>query len=259
MKFSAVPLLWGIIACLLFLGCSQEENLPPPRQKQKVVRPTEMPPVEKEKPVSTLDEKKGDSEEPKRTFAERAAEKKPHETKEKPEDKGEQGRYAAKDGDSLTTIAGRAEIYKDPLKWLILLRFNLEELGRLPETPDFAERKLPAGTRLKIVMPRQSMGGKKKADGLWVANVVSSRSNDEIVPLAVSLVKRGFPMYMTRAQVKGQEWMRLRVGFFADKAEAQQMGKKIKEAVQVEEPWILKVGKEEYGEFAGFLERESGS
>jgi septal ring-binding cell division protein DamX len=135
----------------------------------------------------------------------------------------------------------------------------MQELGRLPETPDFAERELPPGTKLKIVMPGQSMEGKKKADSLWVANVMSSRSNDEIVPLAVRLVKRGFPMYMTRAQVKGQEWMRLRVGFFAGKAEAQEMGKKIKEAVQVEEPWVLKVGKEEYGEFAGFLETESGS
>ena len=53
--------------------------------------------------------------------------------------------------------------------------------------------------------------------------------------------------------------MRLRVGFFAGKAEAQEVGKKIKEAVQVEAPWILKVGKEEYGEFAGFPESESNS
>jgi hypothetical protein len=37
------------------------------------------------------------------------------------------------------------------------------------------------------------------------------------------------------------------------------VGKKIKEAVRVEDPWILKAGKEEYDEFVGFLERESGS
>jgi hypothetical protein len=53
--------------------------------------------------------------------------------------------------------------------------------------------------------------------------------------------------------------MRLRVGFFAGRTEAQEVGTKIKEAAQVEIPWILKVGKEEYEEFGGFLGRESGS
>ena len=151
------------------------------------------------------------------------------------------------------------EGYKDPLKWIILFRFNLEALGRWPEAPDFADRNLPQGTRLKIVMPRPPMTGGKEADSLWVANVMSARSNEEIVPLAVRLARRGFPVYLTRTQVKGQEWMRLRVGFFAGRAEAQEVGRRIKEAVPAEEPWILKAGKEEYDEFVGFLERESGS
>jgi len=271
MKLSAAPFLWGIIALLLLPACSKEENLPPPRQKQKVVRPAGTPPgipagipasisaPEKEKPVPVPEEKEEALQDQKEKVKEEAPEEKPPETKEEPKDKGEPGGYVVRDGDSLATIAGRMEGYKDPLKWIILFRFNLEVLGRWPEAPDFAERKLPLGTRLKLVMPRQGMASGKEADSLWVANVMSARSNEEIVPLAVRLARRGFPVYMTRTQVKGQEWMRLRVGFFKGKTEAQEVGRKIKEAVQVEDPWILKAGKEEYDEFVGFLERESGS
>jgi hypothetical protein len=46
---------------------------------------------------------------------------------------------------------------------------------------------------------------------------------------------------------------------FTGKTEAQEVGRKIKEADRVEDPWILKAGKEEYQEFVGFLEREAGS
>ena len=190
-----------------------------------------------------------------------ASEIKPPEPKAEPEAKGESQApyYLVREGDSLSTIAERTEGYKDPLKWIILLRFNLEALSRLPETPDFAESKLAPGTKLKIVVPKQSTGGAKDADGRWVANVLSARSNEEVVPLAVRLARKGFPVYLTRAHAKGQEWMRLRVGFFSGRSKAQEAGRKIKEAVQVGDPWIIRAGKEEYDEFAGFLEMESGS
>jgi hypothetical protein len=204
MKLSAAPFLWGIIAFLLLPACSKEENLPPPRQTQKVVRPAGLPALEKEKPVSVPEETKDALQDQKEKVKEEAPEKKAPETKEEPKDKGEPSGYVVRDGDSLSTVAGRMEVYKDPLKWIILFRFNLEVLGRLPEAPDFAERKLPLGTRLKVVMPRQVMANGKEADSLWVANVMSARRNEEIVPLAVKLARRGFPVYMTRTQVKGR-------------------------------------------------------
>jgi hypothetical protein len=279
MKLSAAPFLWGVMALLLLPACSKEENLPPPREKHKVVRPAGIPAgmpggepagipggipagipaPEKEKPAPVPEEKKEALQDQKEKVKEEAPEEKPPETKEEPKDKGELGGYVVRDGDNLATIAGRMEVYRDPLKWIILFRFNLEALGRLPETPDFAQRKLPPGTRLKVVMPRQAIASGTESDSLWVANVMSARSSEEIVPLAVRLARRGFPVYMTRTQVKGQEWMRLRVGFFKGKTAAQEVGRKIKEAVQVEDPWILKAGKEEYDEFVGFLERDSGS
>ncbi len=259
MKLSVAAVLWGFLAFLVFPGCSEEENFPPPRQKQKVVRPAPVPEIEKKKPILIVEEKRKNPEEEEIATKEPAPERKPPETQEEPKGKEEGPHYVVRDRVSLSTIAGREEVYQDPLKWVMLVRFNLEELSQLPETPHFAEEKLPEGTTLRIVMPRQSAVEEKKADHLWVVNVMSARTNEEIVPLAVRLVRRGFPVYVTRTQVKGKEWMRLRVGFFAAKAEAQEVGKKIKETVRVEEPWIVKAGKEEHAEFAGFLERESGS
>ena len=256
---------------------AEEKELKPSREKRKLVRPAGIPAVEKEKPLSVVDEKQEAQqmtpqatpqqaqeqapEKQKQTLREVGSEKKPLEMREEPEEGGEprDHEYVVRDGDSLSTVASRMEGYKDPLKWIILFRYNLEALGRWPEGPDFADRTLPQGMKLKIMMPTEPGASGKEGQGLWVANLMSDRNNEEIVPLAVRLARRGYPVYLTRTQVRGQEWMRLRVGFFAGKAEAQEVGKKIEEAVQVEAPWILKVGKEEYGEFAGFPESESDS
>ena len=245
------------MAFFLFAACSEEENLPPPRQKQKVVRPAGIPVVERQKLASLPDEKKEASQEQTKEVKEEGLEKRPPETAERPEGKTAALGYLVKEGDSLSSVAGQADGYKDPLKWIILLRSNLETLDRWPETANFAEKKLPAGIRLKIGWPNQVSG--KEADTLWAANVMSARSHEEIVPLAVRLARGGFPVYMTRTQVKGQEWTRLRVGFFASRPEAQEAGRKIKETFRVEEPWVLKVNKEEHEEFAGLLKRDSDS
>jgi len=256
---------------------AEERELKPPRQKQELARPAGIPTVEKEKPLSVVKEKQEapettpqvalqqprqqGPEQQKEKGREGDSEKKPPEMREEPEEGGEprDHEYVVRDRDSLSTVASRMEGYKDPLKWIILFRYNLEALGRSPEGPDFADRTLPQGMKLSIMTPRKHRTSGKEGEGLWVANLMSVRNDKNIVPLAVRLARRGFPVYLTRAQVRGQEWIRLRVGFFAGKAEAQEVGRKIEEAVQVEDPWILKVGKKEYDEFAGFPESKSNS
>ncbi len=46
--------------------------------------------------------------------------------------------------------------------------------------------------------------------------------------------------------------MRLRVGFFEKKDEADSEGEKIKALLNLGEPWKTKVGKEELEEFGGY-------
>jgi cell division septation protein DedD len=101
---------------------------------------------------------------------------------------------------------------------------------------------------------REARASLKKATGnLWVVNVLSATTAAEIVPPAVALVKEGYPVYIVRANVQGKEYMRLRVGFFKSRSEADEVGKKIKGQLNFQDSWSTKPDKEEYEEVAGFF------
>jgi len=57
---------------------------------------------------------------------------------------------------------------------------------------------------------------------------------------------------MTRVEVEGKEWMRLRVGFFGQKEDAEEEGKKLMEILGFSDIWTTKVGDIERGEFGGY-------
>jgi LysM repeat protein len=264
MRVSAQILLCCAAAFLLFYGCSEEEDLPPPRQTLKVMKSRLTSESVKAKPAPATEEKKPPPEEKTGERAEEKAEEKtvvesittktPAPEKEQKEPEGvEGGYYVVKKGDTLASIAARKDVYQDYLKWPILLRFNLAQLSHLPVDADFHEKELPAGMKMKIVTPRSiKTNGKKGREKIWAVNVLSSKTDEKIVPPAVTLIKKGYPVYIARAGVKGEEWMRLRVGFFSKKAEADKLGKKVKDLMNFEDSWTARVGKKEYEEFAGF-------
>ncbi|UCF56860.1 MAG: SPOR domain-containing protein, partial [Deltaproteobacteria bacterium] len=82
--------------------------------------------------------------------------------------------------------------------------------------------------------------------------VLSSPNKAEIIPAAIRLVKEGYPVYITRARVKGKDYMRLRVGFFEEKAEADTEGKKIMAMLNFPGTWTLKAGKQEFEDFGRY-------
>jgi len=251
---------------LLFaLGaCSGEEQQPSQTPSPKVVQPIKPSVTDIEKPTTTLaEEKKPEADEkasvekpaaptdkPGTTPAPGAEEKKvAPEKKEKPE----RGTYLVKKGDSLSSIAARADGMKDPLKWPILLRLNRDQLGEWASGEDVPEKELPQGTKLKVMTAREARASLKKETGtLWVVNVMSTTASAEIVPPAVTLVKRGYPVYIVRANVNGKDYLRLRVGFFKNRRETDEVGKKIKELLNFQDSWSTKVEKEEYEGVAGF-------
>ncbi len=258
-----------ICACLtLFLslaGCSTEEEGLPPLKENKVVKPIKKPsppPPEKAKtpPASVVSLKKAKPEQKKKVEAETAAvpvkdaEKRDKEAGEKKiPTKPEPGYYRVKKGDTLASIAGRADVYGDPLKWPILCRFNTDKLLKMKVGEDFADRTLTEGMKLKIITPDEKRENlKKRADNLWVVNVLSSPNKQEIIPATLKLLGEGYPAYITRTTVKGKDYMRLRVGFFEKKDEADSEGEKIKALLNLGEPWKTKVGKEELEEFGGY-------
>jgi hypothetical protein len=256
-----------IFMVLLFaLGaCSGEDQPQPQMPPPKVVQPIKPSIAGVEKPTTAVAEEK------KPQVAEKVEMEKPAVSQEKPgpapapaaeeqkaapekKEKEEPGVYVVKKGDTLSSIAARPEVLNDPLKWPILLSLNRGTLGEWATGDNLPERELPQGTKLKVMTAREAGASLNKTPGgLWVINVLSAPSSEGIVPAAVALVKRGYPVYIVRANVKGKDYMRLRVGFFKKRIEADEVGKKIKELLNFPDSWSTKADKEEYEEVAGFV------
>jgi hypothetical protein len=258
-----------ICVCLtLFLsvaGCSKEEEALPPVKGNKVVKPIKKPPQPSQKkvekppaPIAGL--KKTKAEQKKKAEAEMAA--LPAKGSEKPDMEGlkkersaeqEPGYYYIKKGDSLARIAGREDVYGDPLKWPILCRFNMDKLGKMAVWEDFADRPLLEGMRLKIITPDEKKENlEKRAKKVWVVNVLSTPNKKEIIPATMKLLQEGYLVYITRTKVKGKDYMRLRVGFFGEKAEADAVGETIKALLNLGDPWKTRADKEEFKDFGGY-------
>ena len=276
MKVSTATIL--IVSAIALAACSGEDQQAPQTPSPKVVQPIKPSTADVEKLTTTIaEEKKPQAEEKKPQAEEKAAIEKAASAPEKPEvapkpeaedkevaseepataqgkKKDEPGIYLVRKGDSLSSIAARADVLKDALKWPILLRLNRDKLGEWATGEDLPDRELPQGTELKVITAREARASLKKATGTaWVANVLSTTTNAEIVPPAVTLVKQGYPVYIVRANVKGKEYMRLRVGFFKNRSEADEVGKKIKEQLNFQDSWSTRADKEEYEEVAGFF------
>jgi len=163
------------------------------------------------------------------------------------------GFYIAKKGDSLSSIAAREDVYGDPLKWPILYRLNMDKLGKLQLGGSLPDGEVPEGLRLTILSPDEVTENLKRiAHNVWVVSVLSGTTDQEIIPAAIRLVRNGYPAYITRVKVKAKDWMRLRVGFFKNRTDADKEGKKIMSMLNLHDSWITKVGKQELEEFGGY-------
>jgi LysM repeat protein len=263
MKVSMLRVFMVLLFALA--ACSAEDQQPPQTPPPKVVQPIKPSTADLEKPTTALAEEK------KPQAEEKAPVEKPAAPADKPgivlkpeaedkkvasekKEKDEPDFYVVKKGDSLSSIAARTDVLKDTLKWPILLRLNRDKLGEWAAGEDLPDRDLPQGTKLKVITAREARASLKKETGsLWVVNVFSAATRAEIVPPAVTLVKQGYPVYIVRATVQGKDYMRLRVGFFKNKSEADEVGKKIKEQMNFQNSWTAKANKEEYEEVAGFF------
>jgi LysM repeat protein len=260
------------------IGCSGEDQPLEPAASPKVVQAIKQPLPEKEKAPAVSGEK-GAEQAPEEKPAQPAdkaavkpidevverpstalatqdpvAEKAPAPVKASQESRDKPGYYVVKKGDTLSKIAARRDTMRDPLKWPILIRLNVDKLAGLPAGADIATRELPPGIELRYITPGEAKEGLTKPSGsTWVVNVLSAPTEAEIVPPAVILSKQGFPAYITRAQVKGKDYLRLRVGFFESKKEASKQGEKIKKLLNFQDFWATNVDDVEYEEVAGFL------
>jgi hypothetical protein len=177
---------------------------------------------------------------------------KPETTKSRLNSKHGQVYCLVQKGETLSKIAGREDVYGDPIKWPSLFRHNIDKLGQMEEVEDFEHQELPEGLELKFLTHGQvSENLKKLGQKLWVVNVMSEKTSKKISPPAITLMKSGYHTYITRVTVKGEKWIRIRVGFFEKRSEAVSEEKKIIEILNNEKAWAVKIGKGELEEFGG--------
>ncbi len=164
------------------------------------------------------------------------------------------GSYLVQPGDSLAVVAGREDVFGDPLKWPVLYQLNREKLSSMILDARLPERPLPEGTRIRYRLePEEREQAGPRTGQTWVVNVISSPTADRIDGPAAKLLKRGYPVYISRAMVKGQKWMRLRVGFYGNRDAAVKAGRKLQEILGQEDSWPVRIGPEETAEFADLL------
>jgi hypothetical protein len=245
MKASVTIVFICLTALLISGGCSREEPPPPPPQKSKVVRPIKLPPRQ-EVPA---EEAKAEPRELKPPPVEEQAPPQAEPGEGEPEEGA--GYYIVKRGDSLSAIA--VDVYGDSLKWPFLYRDNMDLLGSVPSGEVLPDSQLPEGLRLKVTSPDEVAANLKGGpQGLWVVNVLSTTATERLNPPALRLLKGGYPIYITRATVKGRQWMRLRVGFFSEREEAKREGRKIMAMLHLGDCWVSKIGEGEREEFGGY-------
>ena len=191
--------------------------------------------------------------------------------------KEEDGYYKVQKGDSLSTVAGSEDVYGNTLMWPSLFRLNMDRLGgmKVVEAFDlkwsslfrlntdssngvnvlenFEAEELPEGLNLKFMTEKDAKENLAEvALNIWVVSVISSQNMKSLVPPAITLMKNGYRVYISEARVKGQDWMRLRVGFFATHEEATEEGEKIMSMLGEDETWVTRIAQSElenYGRY----------
>ena len=171
-------------------------------------------------------------------------------TQESPKDTG--SFYKTRAGDTLFAIAARPQVYGDGDKWPSLVRLNLSRLT-IEELEGLQYKELPAGLELKYMKPGEAAAKiKDLGDGAWVVNAFSTRDEDNVAPAAVTLIRQGYRVYVSRAQVDGNEWLRVRAGFFPDRETAESEAARIATLLEDDRAWVARLEGAELKEYAGY-------
>jgi hypothetical protein len=233
---------------------------PAPEKKAEVVPPT----PEKEAAPAVVPEngtspKEGSTAGQEPSAPETAAASKPApaevETEVKPLEKpgaakAEKGLVQVRKGESLSAVAAREDVYGDALKWPRLYRLNPGSVVTIRTWEDIRKKPLPEGLSLRYVLLTREKGGEAPVEaGSWVITVLSRQSPEKLTGPAITLLENGYHVYIAKAVVKDKPWLRLRVGFYKNKADALQAKKKIQEILGSDDTWVSRAGEKELEEF----------
>ena len=86
----------------------------------------------------------------------------------------------------------------------------------------------------------------------WVVHVASVKTVEQAMIYKERLMAAGFPAHSIPAKVRGEDWIRVRVGFFNNREEAQKTGNEVEKKLIAKGPyWIAKVSKKEMEDLLG--------
>lgn len=141
-------------------------------------------------------------------------------------------------GDTLRSIAAQPDRFGTPHLWTLIYGINREELLTVGIHPaEMPTAPLPEGTALAIL----TTGARDDGSPLkhhWTLNLISSKTETDLYAAAVALLDRGYLAYIVPAKGLTTDWLRLRVGLFADRTAAQEVGDRIIEETGMREFWI---------------------
>jgi hypothetical protein len=159
--------------------------------------------------------------------------------------------YRVRESETLLEIAGRHDVYGDVLKWPTLYRLNI---NKFQSAEDILSSPVQKGTQLRMVTSDQaSKRAAMMGERLWVVNATSARTPDKTVLPATSLIKKGYHVYLIKTVLAGEEWIRLRVGFYPNILEAMAVCEEIRPLMRNSgEPCVSKIGAEEFEKNAGY-------
>ncbi|MBA4397560.1 MAG: hypothetical protein C0394_09305 [Syntrophus sp. (in: bacteria)] len=165
--------------------------------------------------------------------------------------------YPTNAGDTLRSIAGRKDVLRDPLKWILLYRLNRDELTRfkLPSAQT-ADSPLPAGLNIIFISPEEALKQaiRNAAQKSWVVNLYSGIQEREVAAIAVRLADEGYNPYISRTTSKNNTFLRLRAGFFPNKDRASAAGRRMIELLGLPEFWAVQAPDQEIQEFSGYAD-----
>lgn len=163
----------------------------------------------------------------------------------------EEALYTVREKGTLLEIAGRPDVYGDPLKWPILFRLNTMKFSS-PE--DVLKKPIPRGAPLKLLRRDQAtIRAGRMGERLWVVNAASVETLEQSVPPAIKLMESGHHVYLVKTQIAGEEWIRVRTGFYQDILEAMKACEAIRPLMEpFAEPCVARIDREEFERHAGY-------
>ena len=136
------------------------------------------------------------------------------------------------EGENLWSIARGGDLVDHPWEWRTILMQNRDKVDYafLSSTGEGGWKVMLREGRELVVRPEEDSPDLARLPGRYVIQVaaVPDRQQSRAISTVDRLLNDGFYAYVSRARVNGELWNRIRIGFYRNPGEAQEVGDAIK-------------------------------